>query len=475
IITMKVFGKGGGAYDSDYMLAIEDAIILGADSINLSLGSANGGASKHATAEYQKILDDLSACGAVVSISAGNSGHWAANAFTQGYLYADDVNTQTDGSPGSFTNAFTVASAENIGAYSVYFTSGGYPIVYTESTEGNDGTPYTNKPFATLKGELEYVLIDGFGTPEDWAAVGDALKGKVAVCSRGSINFADKCTNAINAGAIATIIYNNTTGVIRMDLSDYKKDAPAVTITQAEGRILKANAVHSEDGTYYTGTIVNKDEPEAVITTSRDHSTVSDFSSWGVPGSLELKPEITAPGGNIYSVNGATAETDQYITMDGTSMAAPQVAGMAAVAAQYIREKGLDKKTGLSARTLAQSLIMSTATPMFDYANRGYYSLLQQGAGLANIGSVVTAESYILMDENANAGAKDGKVKVELGDDPARKGVYSFGFTLYNLTDTEKKYELSAEFFMQGLTLDGGAFNLYGENDVLMTPNTMLL
>ena len=41
ILTMKVFGKGGGAYDSDYMAAIEDAIILGCDSVNLSLGSGN--------------------------------------------------------------------------------------------------------------------------------------------------------------------------------------------------------------------------------------------------------------------------------------------------------------------------------------------------------------------------------------------------------------------------------------------------
>jgi len=40
---MKVFGDEGGAYDSDYTAAIEDAIVLGADTINLSLGSASPG------------------------------------------------------------------------------------------------------------------------------------------------------------------------------------------------------------------------------------------------------------------------------------------------------------------------------------------------------------------------------------------------------------------------------------------------
>ena len=35
LLIMKVFGKGGGAYDSDYMVAIEDAMTLGCDSVNL--------------------------------------------------------------------------------------------------------------------------------------------------------------------------------------------------------------------------------------------------------------------------------------------------------------------------------------------------------------------------------------------------------------------------------------------------------
>ena len=46
IIVMKVFGQSGGAYDSDYMAAIEDAIVLGCDAVNLSLGSGAPGTSR---------------------------------------------------------------------------------------------------------------------------------------------------------------------------------------------------------------------------------------------------------------------------------------------------------------------------------------------------------------------------------------------------------------------------------------------
>ena len=50
--------------------------------------------------------------------------------------------------------------------------------------------------------------------------------------------------------------------------------------------------------------------------------------------------------------------------MSGTSMAAPQVAGMAALVAQYIRQAGLDEKSGMTVRALSQSLLMSTAVPL---------------------------------------------------------------------------------------------------------------
>ena len=76
LITMKVFGKTGGAYDSDYMAAIEDAIVLGCDAVNLSLGSGSPGFNRNSDETYQAILDSLTESGIVATMSAGNSGAW---------------------------------------------------------------------------------------------------------------------------------------------------------------------------------------------------------------------------------------------------------------------------------------------------------------------------------------------------------------------------------------------------------------
>ena len=76
IIAMKVFGKNGGAYESDYMVAMEDAIVLGCDAVNLSLGAPNPGNTRHEESIYQAILDKLASSDIVVTISAGNSGAW---------------------------------------------------------------------------------------------------------------------------------------------------------------------------------------------------------------------------------------------------------------------------------------------------------------------------------------------------------------------------------------------------------------
>jgi len=450
VFVMKVFGTNGGARDSDYMVAIEDAILLGADSVNLSLGSSNPGTSRNSYAAYQAIMENITNSGTVVSISAGNSGNWFENTANQ-YPYAESNSWTTTGSPGSYTNSLGVASVDNVGGTGDYVEVAGKKLFYTDSTSA------PIQALTTLAGEQQFVYVDTAGNAEDFAAVKDILTGKIAICNRGSIAFTDKGNNAISNGAIALIVANNEAGTISMATDGYNYTAPYVSILQADGEYIKANSEkHTTDSglVYYTGTMT-VGASAAVNHASADYYTMSSFSSWGVPGSLEMKPEITAPGGNIYSLkDGGT-----YQNMSGTSMAAPQITGMAALVAQYIRENDLTEQTGLTVRQLAQSLLMSTAEPMVeDYGKDGdgYYPVLRQGAGLANVANAVTSGTYILMDEGANAGAADGKVKVELGDDPARTGKYSFGFTIHNLEDEAAYFDLSADFFTQSLMSSDG-------------------
>ena len=459
IVTMKVFGAGGGAYDSDYMVAIEDAVILGCDSVNLSLGSAAPGFSR-VDSEYAEIMDSLTENGTVVCMSAGNSGYWAENS-QHGVLFNTDVSMHAGGSPGSFTNSLGVASVDNDGQVGNYFTVGDHKVFYLDTSDSG----YKNQPMTTLVGEREYVFLNGAGAESDYEGID--VTGKIVFVSRGTTSFYEKAEVAVSKGAIATVVYNNQPGVIRMDLSDYTKTAPAVSITQADGAAVKAASTPVEDGKYYTGKLTITAEPGVGQNNSKFY-TMSEFSSWGVPGSLQIKPEITAPGGSIYSVNGAVAGGKAYESMSGTSMASPQAAGMAAVVGQYIRENNLTEKTGLTARQLINSLLMSTAEPVIEADTELPYSILNQGAGLANVGNAVSAESYILVDDNLSGTASDGKVKAEFGDDPEKTGVYEFGFTIHNLTGEPQEYTFSTDLLTQAVANDE-AGQLY------MLPQTMAL
>ncbi len=448
LITMKVFGAKGGAFESDYVAAIEDAILLGCDVVNLSLGTSSAGSPY--SAEYEEAMSYLTKTDIVVSISAGNAGTWA-DSTTSHYLYSEDVSLDTAGSPGSYTNAFTVASVENAGTYGYSFEVDGKKVAYSEKND------YKNAPLRELDTkktgtEYDYIFIEGIGEEKDYEGI--ELEGKIVFCSRGGSPFVEKANIAASKGAAAIVIYNNTFGPIGLDLTGYKHTKPCVAILKAAAAVVKEHSTQeTTDGgvTYYTGKMVITSEESAVMHQGR--YTMSEFSSWGVPGNLSMKPEITAPGGAIYSVEGQTQETDKYVHMSGTSMAAPQITGMTALAAQYFRETGIAEKLDISPRILAQSLFMSTADPLREDASGGnYYSILNQGSGLARIDDVVSAKSYIMVD-----GQPDGKVKAELGDDPQRTGEYSFSFTIHNMTDAAQDYALGADMFLQDvLTSEAG-------------------
>ncbi len=465
LITMKVFGTNGGAYSDDYMAAIEDALLLKADVINLSLGSSAAGYSSDSESYINEIFAKLEGTSTVVSISAGNSGRWSDDS-TFGVNLSKDVNQDTVGSPGSYTNAFTVASAVNSGFTGNFFTvDGGKPLFYSDANETLAPAFKTLDTSSDKNGtEYPYVFLDAKGEEADYEGVD--VKDKIVFVQRGAITFGQKQMNAEAAGAKAVVIYNNAPGTISMTMQGSTAKIPAVSITLADGLAIKNNAKKVSD-TVYEGKMVVASK----VTTNHeaaDGYTMSTFSSYGVPGSLDLKPEITAPGGNIYS----TRDKGTYGLMSGTSMAAPSIAGQSALVEQYIRENRLDKKTGLSVRTLAQSLLMSTATPLKEgnVANGLEFSPRSQGAGLANVYDAVTSPAYILVgDKDGN----DGKVKAVLGDDPSKNGDYKFSFDVYNLSDEAQYYVLDSSVLTEELHESGATTYFAGESHKLSPEVTL--
>ena len=469
ILVMKVFGSGGGAYDSDYFAALEDAVVLGADAANLSLGSAAPGWTYDT--EYQAKLNAFvnnENNHMVVSISAGNSD--AFDDHTSHKLYAEDAFFHTGGSPGSFINSLGVAAAQNtLTEGKPLIFNGSQQVFYTEDTENNDGEAYTKPLMATVAGGWEFVYIDALGTVEDYAAVDRAangLAGKIVIINRGEISFVEKGNNAISYNPKALIVANNDSGAIHMDLTEFTGTFPYVSMALRDAETLKASSTAHTAGsiTYYTGRVEVKTTDVSTFL-SRDEAEISSFSSWGGIGSLLMKPEIVAPGGDINSIFGTSnadsgSSTTTYAVFSGTSMAAPHIAGLSAVLMQYLKEfpeapnEALFK--GYTLRAIAQSLLMSTATPMIN--SNAYLSILQQGAGLVEISKAIEAKSVIMMDEayltSDTGAAADGKVKVELGDDPARKGEYEYKFTIYNISDETLEFELDTDLFTQAISGD---------------------
>ena len=457
LLIMKVFGKGGGAYDSDYMIAIEDAMTLGCDAVNLSLGSASAGFT-NADSEYTEILNKLTQYGLVWCNSAGNNSSWSASATGANYLYADDVNYHTGGSPGTYHNALTVASVDNKGSVGYTITaSDGTEIAYSE-------TSYGNEPLRSIAGAYDFIMLTRAGSEEeDFAALGsEILSGKVAIAWRGGSSFYVKANGGARNGAVATLVANNQAGVINMNLTGYEFTAPAVSITQNDGVLLMNMAEQKEANgiTYFEGKLTINDQLSAtnVGTPTGPIQTMSSFSSWGGNGALTMKPEITAPGGNIWSVWGSnagdnpTTAHDQYENMSGTSMASPQVAGVVAVLKQYARESGLAQQLGITERAVAQSLLMTTAMPLYDDYGL-YWSIMKQGAGLVDVNAAITARSIIqitglpaLAPESAYDAIADGKAKVELGQ--VYNG-FSTSFNVTNFSDEELQLYLSGDFFTQ--------------------------
>ena len=175
---------------------------------------------------------------------------------------------------------------------------------------------------------------------------------------------------------------------------------------------------------------------------------MSDFSSWGVSPDMRLKPEVTAPGGNIYS----SVPGGGYQMMSGTSMATPQMTGASAVVLERVQNDPLFSSLNDRQKVdVVQNLIMGTAVPVVDPGQGGgaYYSPRKQGAGLANLEAATNSSVY----PTVNGAADASRPKADLGD--GTNG-WHFDVTLHNVSDTPATYELSSQALSENI--EGGFF-----------------
>ncbi|ASF40752.1 hypothetical protein CEH05_16955 [Halobacillus halophilus] len=380
ILGLKVFGNDPempSTYSDIYVKAIDDAIMLGADVINMSLGS---------TASFvlpedpeQKAVERAVNNGVMMAISAGNSDRFGGGFNNP---FASNPDTGLVGAPGLSTDSLQVAAFENeylmLSAFNTQVDGEQKdPVSFLSASEVDPET----------LGENYYEVVDaGLGRkPDDSDSNPNAndfegidLEGKIALISRGESTFVSKTLNAQEEGAVAAIIYNNVSGYISM-ASSSEINIPQLGILQSTGQEMKGYLDNGQNlEIAFKGEEVKSKNPQA--------GSMAGFSSWGVTPNLDFKPEITAPGASILS----TMQDNDYGLMSGTSMAAPHVAGGSALVMQRVdKEFNLDNANRVE---MTKNLLMNTSAPQIDKGlyndalNLGfYYSPRHQGAGLMDL------------------------------------------------------------------------------------------
>lgn len=415
LLLMKAGRDKSSAID-DYavLYAMEDAISLGADVINMSFSSPAGSPlQEYGAFDYEKVMKKAESMGIVLVCSAGNENMLGKDSnydrkYGIGLPLAKNPDYGLVGSPSTFPAALSAASFESSTVITNEYlqNAGGVRYLYRKSDVSFDFDAIGGKMF-------DYIYVPGSGEKKDYEGL--SLEGKVAVIMRGMITFNEKIKNAAKAGAAAAVIYDNTdeNELVTMDLDEKMNLIPAVFVSNRDGLSLVSADVKKLQ--FVSGIKVAFPSPAG--------GTVSSFSSRGITSDLTLKPDITAPGGNIYSTI-----PSGYGLQSGTSMSAPYLAGAALLVRQRLSETGSESDSHTVRR-----ILMSTAVPVVESSGIEY-SPRTQGAGLVDVEAALGCETMLY---------GNGLLpKAELGDKLGRS--FSFDFSVNNRTDTDVSYKITA-------------------------------
>ncbi|WP_232317963.1 S8 family serine peptidase [Neomicrococcus aestuarii] len=288
----------GGCYTSASVAAIEQSILDGVDVLNYSISGNNNSIVDPVAIAFK----NAAAAGIFVSASAGNSG--------------PTPTTVNHASPWLTTVAASTFSNELMG-----------------TVELSDGTKYRGVSVMSSEVQDKPLVLSADAVAAGQEAADAALclpnsldpakvTGKIVICDRGVNARAEKSVVVADAGGVGMVLVNISTGSEDSDVHA----VPTVHISNPE---IKTRVAANPS---LTGSLIDHDTtglPQTPL------PQIAGFSSRGqtlAEGSDLLKPDLAAPGVNVLA--GVVPEAyngDSTGFMSGTSMAAPHVAGYAAL------------------------------------------------------------------------------------------------------------------------------------------------
>ncbi|KAL0936376.1 Minor extracellular protease vpr 2 [Colletotrichum truncatum] len=411
ILAFKVFGAVDGTDEDTLIDATIMAYESGADIITASIGRAAGFSDGPWATVASRIVEQ----GVVVTIAAGNDGD-------EGPFYA------SSGSSGK--EVLAVASVDTSRVPSK-------PWHATFNLDGKSNRtqlayiPPVNRPAWNVSGlPIVPLSFDTKITGEACSPLPDTtpdLSNVIVLIRRGSCTPYVKQTNVEKFGAQYVLFYNDDYRPFELVANSAYKSQMALIDAKAGAAIIET----IKAGGNVTADFTNPDDPNwAVGFFDAAGGIPSQYSSWGGTYELEIKPDIAAPGANIYS----TYLGKTWKVLSGTSMATPYVAGVAALyiskhGGRSVHGKGFAKELSKRIISSGESLPWQVIEPQALPVDFGYFApVTQVGNGLINATKLLESTTFLSFDKIAlnDTGSFSRYHKVNITNSGDQPVTYSF-------------------------------------------------